>query len=49
MQNDLYDIESKKQVLMYQLICLLDIRKLKLKSALKANYTAQTILQDLNE
>ncbi len=40
LSKGLFEANSKKQVLMFQLLSLLHARKTKFKTGLKANYTA---------
>lgn len=47
--QSLFELSNKKQVLMFQLLSLLHARRTKFKTGLKANYTAQTIIADLDE
>jgi hypothetical protein len=48
-QNSSFNLFWKKQVLAFQLLALMHAKKKKLKTGLKANYAAQTIVSELDE
>lgn len=47
--NNSFNVNWKKQVLAFQLLALMHAKKKKLKTGLKANYAAQTIVSELDE
>ena len=49
LQGSEFNVFYKKQVLALQLLALMHTKKKKVKQALKVNYTAQTIVSELDE
>jgi len=47
--NNSFNIYWKKQVLAFQVMAIMHVKKKKLKTGLKANYAAQTIVSELDE
>ena len=44
-----FSVNYKKQILLLQLVAFYKIKQGKFKSALKSNYTAQTLVADVDE
>jgi hypothetical protein len=47
--NSQFDVNYKKQILALQLISIMHCKRKRLRAALKINYTAQTIVSELDE